>query len=289
MSPPLIIEPKDADLGGGAMVRRVLPNRRRRMVGPFTFLDHFGPMVVPAGAPFDVRPHPHVHLATLSYLFEGEVMHRDSLGCVARITPGDVAWMYAGRGIVHSERRPEDLRDRDVRAHGLQNWIALPLANEDDEPSFQHCPASSIPEREEAGVSVRVAAGEAFGLRSPVQPGFPLFYAAAEAGDDGGALTLPAELGERAIYVVAGSATVGDTEVAEHRLAVLPDGETPRIALSAGARAILLGGEPVGERVMYWNFVASTPEKIEAAKERWRSRGFPPIPGDDDEFIPLPD
>lgn len=284
----LFIEPRERDIGGGAKVRRLLPFRKRRMVGPFTFFDTWGPVTVPAGAGSDVLPHPHVHLATVSYFFEGQTTHRDSLGTVARVEPGDVGWMNAGRGIVHSERTPEDVRGVERGSHGIQAWVALPDAEEDSEPTFQHVPASGVPEDERDGLRLRLLAGEAFGLRSPVEVKSPLFYAEV-AGTSGGAIAVDVELGERAVFAVSGEMRVAGESLAERSMAVLRDGVPVEVHLEAGAVAMLLGGAPVGPRFMFWNFVASSKERLEAAAERWRALDFPLIPDDRDEHVPLPE
>lgn len=285
----LLIEARQRDIGGGAMVQRLLPVAKRRMVGPFTFFDAFGPVQVPAGAGVDVPPHPHVHLATVTYLFEGENVHRDSLGTEARIRPGDMGWMNAGRGIVHSERAPADLRAVARRIHGLQAWVALPEADEDSAPSFQHVAADRLPVIEREGCRLRVLAGEAFGARAPVDVFSPLFYVEVTAGPDGGGLEVPAALGERAVFTVRGGVHVDTHRVPPTTMAVLEDDRAPNLTLGPGAVAMLLGGAPVGPRHMYWNFVASTPERIEAAKARWRALDFPLIPDDQDEHVPLPE
>lgn len=285
----LLIQARKRDIGGGAMVQRLLPFSKRRMVGPFTFFDAFGPADVAAGGGVDVPPHPHVHLATVTYLFEGENVHRDSLGTVARIRPGDMGWMNAGRGIVHSERAPEELLGVARRSHGLQAWVALPDADEDSEPSFQHVAAERLPSLESGGLCLRVLAGEAFGARAPIDVFSPLFYVEVAAGQSGGEIELPSELGERAVFTVHGEVRVETQRVPPMTMAVIDDDSSPQLVLDPGAVAMLLGGAPLGPRHMYWNFVGSTPERIEAAIARWRTLDFPLIDDDQDEHVPLPE
>lgn len=275
---------------GGLWVRRVLPDRRVRRVGPFLFLDHFGPAQVPAGGGMNVRPHPHIHLATLTYLFEGAVMHHDSLGSVQRIAPGAINLMVAGRGIVHSERTPPDLRDRSFGLHGLQIWIALPRTHEDMAPSFSHHPAESLPVQVRGGVTLHQLVGEAFGLVSPVPTVSPMFYTSAllEAGAQ---LALPEAYAERAAYVVSGEVSCEGQAFGVGQMLVFRAGGAPGVvATAAGTRLALLGGAPLdGDRHMWWNFVSSDPRALEAAKRDWKSGRFPPVPSDPGERIPLPE
>jgi redox-sensitive bicupin YhaK (pirin superfamily) len=287
-----LIRGRPTDLGGLA-VRRVLPAAAVRWVGPFVFVDHMGPAPFAAGAGIDVRPHPHIGLATVTYLFEGEFVHRDSLGTEQRIAPGDVNWMIAGRGIVHSERTPADRRIAAHRAHGVQTWVALPDGHEDTAPAFEHHPARSLPQVDLPGAAITVIAGHAFGRRSPVNVRSPTLYCAA-ALEAGAALPLPAEHDERAVYVVDGSVTVDGTPVEAGTLAVLAHGAGVTAHSATGAQLMLLGGTPVGPRFVHWNFVASTRERIEAARRDWSSYGdaaarhrFGTVPGEH-EFIPLP-
>lgn len=272
---------------GGFQVRRLLPGHPIRMVGPFIFFDHMGPAVFPAGAGVDVRPHPHIGLATVTYLFEGAMMHRDSLGSVQRITPGDVNWMTAGRGIVHSERSPDDERAAGARLHGIQTWVALPGAHEDTEPAFSHHAKDTLPVIERPGVSMRLIAGSAFGKRAPVATFGEMLYLAIDL-TAGATLALPPEHEERGVYVVEGDVRVAGHPLAALHLGVLAGGETVEIAAVSKARLIVLGGEKMdGERIIWWNFVASTTGRIEAAKLRWARQEFPTVPGET-EFIPLP-
>jgi redox-sensitive bicupin YhaK (pirin superfamily) len=273
---------------GDFVVRRVLPSFQKPMVGPFIFVDHMGPIRLAPGTGMDVRPHPHIGLATVTYLFEGEILHRDSVGSVQAIRPGDVNWMVAGRGIAHSERTPAELRAAGPRAHGLQTWAALPKEREEVEPSFVHHPASSLPVVEMPGATVRVIAGHAFGARSPVDVFSDTLYAAAELAP-GASLRLPAEHEERGVYVVQGRAEIGGTTVAEGELAVLEEGPEVEIRVPGAATLMLLGGARMdGPRFIWWNFVSSSKERIERAKVDWRDDRFPPILGET-ERIPLPE
>lgn len=279
------------DLGEGFIVRRVLPAGRRQMVGPFIFFDQMGPTRFAPGEGLDVRPHPHVGLATVTYLFEGTIRHRDSLGVLQDIRPGDVNWMTAGRGIVHSERTPPELRATGSGVSGLQSWLALPRTHEDAPPAFVHHPAATLPRLALDGVELRVIAGEAFGRRSPVETFMPTLYVDAVLMP-GAAFEVPAEHVERAVYVAEGTATVHGTRCAAGELAVLGPGEPVVVEAVAGARVMLLGGDPMdGPRHIWWNFVASSDERIERARDDWRRHPdgrFGAIPGES-EFIPLPE
>jgi redox-sensitive bicupin YhaK (pirin superfamily) len=257
------------------------------MVGPFIFFDHMGPATFAPGSGVDVRPHPHIGLATVTYLFEGAILHRDSLGSVQRITPGDVNWMTAGSGIVHSERSPADERPAGPRLHGIQTWVALPQAHEGAEPEFSHHPKATLPSIERPGVAMRLIAGRAFGARAPVKTYSEMLYLAAEMAPEA-RLELPPEHEERAVYVVDGDVSVAGQAVAPYHLAVLAPGETVELAAATSARLMLLGGAKMdGDRIVWWNFVASSRERIEAAKLRWSEQRFAPVPGET-EFIPLP-
>jgi hypothetical protein len=281
-----VVDSRRRDLGGFE-VRRVLPFGGGRMVGPFIFLDHMGPVTFAAGQGVDVRPHPHICLATVTYLFEGEVEHRDSLGVVQTIRPGDVNWMTAGKGIVHSERTAAALRAAGHRLHGLQSWVALPRADEETDPAFHHFSATQLPLREADGVRMRLIAGEAYGLRSPVKVFSSMFYVEATC-DAGAMLELPVEHAERAAYVVEGGIEVDGTSFAEGTLLVFAEGEAVKLRAKGPTRVVLLGGAPLdGARHIWWNFVASSPERIERAKRQWADGKFAPVPGDT-EFIPLP-
>ena len=274
------------DIGGFA-VRRVLPSVPKQMIGPFIFFDHMGPARLPPGEGLDVRPHPHIGLATVTYLFEGEILHRDSLGSVQPIRPGDVNWMTAGRGIAHSERTPPELRRHGAGVHGIQTWVALPRASEEVEPSFFHHPRASLPVVEPPGAEVRVIAGHAFGVRSPVAVFTDTLYATAEL-EPGASLALPPEHEERGVYVVEGNVTIGDTGVEPGQLAVLASGNEVEIRAPFSATLMLLGGAKMdGPRFIWWNFVSSSKERIERAKDDWRGDRFGQIPGET-ERIPLP-
>ena len=283
------LAPQSRDLGGGLTVRRLLPSAARRAVGPFVFFDHFGPIEVEPGAHHDVRPHPHIGLATLTYLFDGAIMHRDSTGVVQRIEPGAVNWMSAGRGIVHSERTPRELVDRAHCSHGLQLWIALPEALEDSAPSFQHVPAERIPRARLAGATAHVVAGSAFGASSPVETASPTLAVVIDFDvATGTALALPAaDANERALYAVDHPIEVDGVKYDECTMVVLAPGTTPALAAPRGGRVVLVGGESLGHRFVSWNFVARTRERIRAAEDDWLAQRFPKIPGET-EFIPLP-
>lgn len=282
----LIIAPKVHDLGGFS-VRRALPQAQARSVGPFVFFDHMGPTRFAPGKGIDVRPHPHIGLATVTYLFEGAIEHRDTLGNVRTIRPGDVNWMTAGRGIAHSERTPAAERTGSHALHGIQTWVALPLHDEETAPSFHHHEAAELPHWDADGVRLRLIAGASFGRRSPVKTFSPMFYLAAEF-DAGASLVLPAEYAERAVYATDAPLRVAENELPAMRLAMLPAGREVRISCTAPARVMLCGGEPPdGERHLWWNFVSSSRERIERAKADWSAQRFGQVPGET-EFIPLP-
>lgn len=284
----LVIKPRARDIGSFS-VRRSLPSARRRLVGPFIFFDHMGPVDFEPGQGIDVRPHPHIGLATVTYLFEGEIMHRDSLGVEQAIRPGAVNWMIAGKGIVHSERTDPQVRATARRMHGIQTWVALPTALEQREPDFAHHPADTLPEIDRPGVHMRLIVGSAFGEKSPVEALSPIFYldAAAKAG---AAVPLPDEHPEKAVYVVSGEIETGGVVFGEGSMVVIADGAMPEITSKSGARLMLLGGAPIdGERLIWWNFVASSEALMEQAKADWKAGRFATIPGDDEEFIPLPE
>jgi redox-sensitive bicupin YhaK (pirin superfamily) len=272
---------------GGLEVNRVWPTARRRLVGPFIFFDHMVRAELPAGVGLDVPPHPHIGLATVTYLFEGEIMHADSLGCRQVIRPGEINWMTAGRGITHSERTTDDDRGRDSVVHGVQTWVALPKELEDCEPAFAHHGSSDLPEVEAGGVRLRILAGEAFGARSGVAPGFGLFYVEAR-GNATSTLRLAAGLGQRALYIVAGSIDVGSGRYDAGRALVFEDGDDVEVVFARDGHLMLFGGPPLdGERHIYWNFVSSSTTTIARARADWQARRFPPVPGDDD-YMTLP-
>jgi redox-sensitive bicupin YhaK (pirin superfamily) len=284
----LLLQPADKDLGGGFKVRRLLPAAKRRSVGPFVFFDHFGPATEQPGNAHDVRPHPHIGLATVTYLFEGAMMHRDSLGSVQEILPGAINWMTAGKGIVHSERKPERLLSASYVNHGLQLWAALPQAFEECDPSFEHTSASAIPQTVEQGVPVRVLIGSAFGHTSPVKTFAPTVYLDL-ALPAGVAFVLPAVAPELAVYVVEGDVTVDGTSVPVHTMAALPDGSGAALHAAAGARVMVIGGDALdGPRFITWNFVSSRRERILEAGADWKAQRMGQVPGET-EFIPLPE
>lgn len=283
----LVITPRTKDLGGFD-VRRVLPAVARRSVGPFVFFDQMGPAMFPAGDGISVRPHPHIGLSTLTWLFEGEILHRDSLGYVQPIRPGEVNWMTAGSGIVHSERTPEELLDKERPLFGLQVWMALPQDLEETDPSFQHVAAADVPSLERDGIKLSLVAGKGWGLSSPVKVYSETLYADVEAAA-GSVLTVPADHEERAIYPVRGAVEIGGVTFEAGTMMVLTPSLVVDILAPEGAHYVVIGGAPVdGKRHLYWNFVSSRPERIEQAKQDWREGRFAPVPGDD-EFIPLPD
>ncbi len=259
------------------------------MVGPFIFFDHMGPAEFAPARGMDVRPHPHIGLATVTYLFEGEITHRDSLGSHQAIRPGDINWMTAGRGIVHSERTSPELRRSGSNLHGLQLWVALPIADEETAPEFHHHPAGTLPALEHAGARLRVLAGTAYGETSPVHIFSPVFYVdvVMPAGCE---IPLPRDHAERAAYVATGVVTCGGERAAPGRMLVLTPAADVRLYAETDARVALIGGAPLGgKRYIDWNFVSSSTARIERAKQDWREGRFPKVPGDDVEFIPLPD
>lgn len=279
--------PATRDLGDGFQVRRALPSVARRMIGPFVFLDEMGPVAMSPGKGLDVRPHPHIGLATVTYLFEGEILHQDSLGVRQPIRAGDVNWMIAGRGIVHSERTPQALRAQGHSVWGLQSWLALPQHEEERAPSFRHHPASELPKTGAAGVQVRLIAGTLFGLRSPVKTLSPTFYADVSM-ERGSKVILRPEHEERAAYIAAGEVAVDGETYAPGRLVVFRPAIDVVLQARSPARLMLLGGETLGPRYMWWNFVSSSRERIELAKRDWTAGRFGAVPGDS-EFIPLPE
>ncbi|MGB8182541.1 MAG: pirin family protein [Stellaceae bacterium] len=284
----LVIEPRTRDLGDGFEVRRVLPYAKRHMVGPFIFFDHFGPTRFRAGTGLDVRPHPHIGLATITYLFNGEIMHRDSLGNAQPIRPGAVNWMTAGRGIVHSERTPPAVRQRESPIYGIQSWIALPRAREEIAPAFEHVPAASLPLIEGDGVSARLIAGTLFGKTSPVATQSPIFYADVTLRA-GATVTMAPDYTQRAAYLLEGAIDCAGARHAPPQMLVFDSKARAAITAREPARLLLLGGEPLdGERHIWWNLVSSSVERIEQAKRDWQAGRFPKIPGDSEEFIPLP-
>jgi redox-sensitive bicupin YhaK (pirin superfamily) len=282
-----LLRPHTKDLGGFE-VQRLLPSIEAQMVGPFIFFDHFGPASFLPGQGVDVRPHPHIGLATVTYLLEGAMMHRDSLGSIQRIEPGDVNWMTAGAGIVHSERTSPEDRASGQRLHGLQTWVALPKAHEQGEPSFAHYASASLPKITLPGVTMRLIAGTAFGQRSPASTFSPMFYVAADM-EAGSALDLYPEHEQRGVYAIEGELVIAGEALPVHHMAVLQPWSTVRIEARSRVLMVLLGGSKLdGERLIWWNFVASSKELIDSASARWREREFAPVP-DESEFIPLPE
>lgn len=282
----LILQAQAKDLGGGLRIKRLLPADQRQAVGPFVFMDHFGPVQVEPDSQHDVRPHPHIGLATLTYLFEGAMMHRDSLGVTQRIEPGAINWMTAGRGIVHSERQPEDLRGQRYVNHGMQLWLALPRSHEDCEPGFAHTPDAQIPSLELPGVKVRVLVGEAFGLRSPVATFSPTLYLDLTL-QAGASLRLPALAEEMAVYTVSGALSLDGAPLPEHELAVL--GADTLLHSPQASRCVVVGGAALdGGRYLWWNFVASRRQRLVQAAQDWREMRFGQVPGET-ESIPLPE
>ena len=284
-----VVVPRTADLGDGFSVRRALPSAQSRMVGPFVFFDHFGPAVFRSGKGLDVRPHPHIGLATVTYLFQGEIMHRDSLGTAAPIKPGEVNWMTAGRGIVHSERTGTERRAKGDNLHGLQMWVALPAAQEEIEPAFAHHGVDDFPMVRDNGTSVRVVVGQAYGARSPVATTSETLFADAvlKAGS-----TLPLDAGheERAVYVLDGEIDISGDRFGSDRLLVFRPGDAIAIRALTDAHLTIFGGATMdGPRHIWWNFVSSRKERIEQAKAEWAAGHFGKVPGDEIEFIPLPE
>jgi redox-sensitive bicupin YhaK (pirin superfamily) len=281
----ILLQARGKDLGGFS-VRRLLPTQQRKMVGPWIFFDHMGPAEFAPGTGIDVRPHPHINLATVTYLFDGEILHRDSLGTVQTITPGAVNLMVAGSGIVHSERERPEVRASAHQLHGLQLWLALPQADEETAPAFYHYPASTIPSAEVNSVAVRVLMGSAYGMTSPVKTFAQTLYVEAylQAGQQ---LQLP-PAAERAIYVVEGQLSLNTTLIAQHTIAILPADANLTIHATAASRMVLIGGETIGKRFIEWNFISSSKQRIEQAKQDWQQGLFPKVVGDEDEYIALP-
>jgi redox-sensitive bicupin YhaK (pirin superfamily) len=288
-TPMLIADARVHDLGDGFMVRRMLPVLQVRHVGPFVFFDHIGPATFAAGKGMDVRPHPHIGLATVTWLFDGAIRHRDSLGSLADIRPGEVNWMTSGHGIVHSERTPPDERDAGQKLHGIQVWVALPQADAEVAPEFHHHDRDALPRIRQPGVEAVLIAGNAYGERSPVKVFAPMFFLEVRL-EAGAELALPGEHAERGVHVVEGAVRWGELDVGAQQMAVQAGPSAPTLRAHEASRLMLFGGAPLdGERHLWWNFVASTPERIEQAKADWREGRFPIVPGDEKEFIPLPE
>ncbi len=284
----MVIVPRARDLGGFE-VRRALPSARKQMVGPFIFFDQMGPALMQPGQGIDVRPHPHIGLSTVTWLFDGSIYHRDSLGSSQPISPGELNWMTAGRGIVHSERTapPELARERKV--FGIQSWVALPKQFEETAPAFDHVEAHRLPVVDERGISARIIAGSLYGATSPVKTHSDLFYADVQMAA-GSALPLPVDHEERGVYVAEGEIEVAGQSFTEGRLLVFRPGDHITLRAKSNARVMLLGGEPMdGPRYIWWNFVSSSKDRIEAAKDDWKQARFAIVPGDEKDFIPLPE
>jgi redox-sensitive bicupin YhaK (pirin superfamily) len=283
----ILLQGRTHDLGDGFMVHRMLPSAERRSVGPFVFFDYFGPACFPPGKGIDVRPHPHIGLATVTYLFEGSQVHRDNIGSVQTIEPGDVNWMVAGRGIVHSERTGPDVRAAGHTLHGIQTWVALPKPDEEAAPRFDHFAMRELPVRDEGGVHLRLIAGHAYELASPVKVFSGTLYADAHFSAQS-ALPLTNEHAERGVLVIDGTVYIGGTTFEAGNMAVFDANENVVISASRKAHAMLFGGSPLdGPRHLDWNFVSSSMERIEQARADWQAQRFGHIPGET-EFIPLP-
>jgi hypothetical protein len=283
----IIVTPRESDIGGGFFVRRLLPSAALRAVGPFIFFDHLGPTTFEPGTGIDVRPHPHIGLATVTYLFDGEILHRDNLGCVQPIEPGAINWMTAGRGIAHSERTPPHVRSQRHTLHALQLWVALPEADEQTGPAFFHYAAAAIPLLAQDGASVRVLIGSALGVTSPVQTYSPTLCLEVVL-EAGATFRLPDDVEERGVYIVSGEVRVGKTEIATHSLALFEAGMEIELVAAEECRLVVIGGQPLGKRIVWWNLAATRRELIEEAKAAWKEGRFAPIP-EETEFAPLPE
>jgi hypothetical protein len=284
----LMVIPNAKDIGGFE-VRRALPTAKRRLVGPFIFFDRMGPAILRAGNAIDVRPHPHIGLSTVTYLFDGRIRHRDSLGTEMVIAPGDVNLMTAGRGIVHSERTPEELRGAPMSMSGLQTWLALPDSKEEVAPVFENTAVERLPQIDAEGISGRVVIGEFSGLRSPVATASETLYADLRLAP-GASVQIPADAEERAIYTLDGEVSIAGDRFPAERLLVFKPGEEIVVSSERGAHFMLFGGASLGsKRYIWWNFVSSSKERIEQAKQEWKTGRFDIVPGDEEEFIPLPE
>ncbi|WP_266160056.1 pirin family protein [Dyella silvatica] len=285
---PLLIDGRLHDLGDGFNVRRLLPVLQARHVGPFVFYDHMGPVVFAPGKGMDVRPHPHIGLATVTWLFDGAIRHRDSIGSLADIRPGEVNWMTAGRGIAQSERTPPEERRDGQQLHGIQVWVALPQADEEVAPEFHHHDAAELPRIRQPGVELVLIAGSGYGQRSPVKVFAPMFFIEAQL-DAGAELHLPIEHVERGVHVIEGEVSWDGLTVSALQMAVQSGAAAAPLRANKASRLMLFGGAPLdGERHLWWNFVASTRERIEQAKEDWSAQRFGRVSGDEGEYIPLP-
>lgn len=285
----LIIDKRIRDLAGGVNVGRLLPFRKRRMVGPFIFFDHIGPVDFAPGIPreLDVRPHPHIGLSTITYLYDGAITHRDSLGYEQEIRPGEVNWMIAGSGITHSERF-DYARKHGAHIHGIQAWVALPVGNEEDAPSFDHHEGAELPAWSEGGAFCRLIAGEAEGFRAKARTHSPLFYVHWDMAA-GSARRLASEYSQRAVYVAAGEIEIDHSRLTAGQMAVLAPAHEPTITALSPSIVMALGGETIGERFLFWNFVSSSKDRLEQAKEDWRQKRMKLPDADNLEFVPLPE
>jgi redox-sensitive bicupin YhaK (pirin superfamily) len=288
MPDALVIRPREHDLGDFT-VRRLLPVAQRRMVGPFVFFDHMGPADFPPGHGINVRPHPHIGLATITFLFDGQILHRDSLGSHQTIDPGDLNWMIAGSGITHSERVTDDKRATGQKLHGLQLWIALPVSAEECAPEFFHYPAADLPKGGEAGAAWTLIAGSAFGETSPAKTYSPMAYLDIKL-EAGACFQLPEGISEKAVYLIEGDIEIECQPLAPGELAAWNEGESLSVIAREDSHLVMIGGEPLPEpRTIFWNFVSSSKDRLEQAKQDWKAGRFPKVPGDEIEFIPLPD
>ena len=281
-----VLTPHVQDLGGFS-ARRSLPQPDLAVVGPFIFFDHLGPAEFEIGKGVDVRPHPHINLATVTYLFEGALLHRDSLGTVQEIRPGAINWMTAGKGIVHSERSPDAERESASVLHAIQTWVALPDEAEEIDPAFDHYPAADLPQWQVDEATVTLIAGQAQGRSSPVKTHSPIFYLDVK-WDGSGTVAIAPDYSERAVYSVTSGLTVDGEALEQHRLALLQPGQTVQLRAEGPARCVVIGGEPVGQRYKWWNLVSSRRDRIEQAKADWQAQAFESVPGET-ERIPLPD
>lgn len=272
---------------GGFMVRRLLPVGGYKNIGPFVFFDHFGPLDFAPGEGMDVAPHPHIGLSTVTYLFEGKILHRDNLGIVQAVEPGEINLMVSGKGIVHSERTAPEIRVTGQRSHGLQLWLALPGEDEDCDPAFYHYSAAEIPSLSENGCQIKLLIGEAYGLRSPVFTHCPTLYLECQL-ESGAKLTPPDDIEELGVFVISGQVKIGNDTINQHQLGILDTSQLESLTASKPSHLVVIGGEPQGKRHIYWNFVSTSRDKIERAKREWQAGKFPPVPGET-EFIPLPD
>lgn len=285
MTVDLIINPREKDLGGFS-VRRILPYAKRRMVGPWIFFDHMGPANLPPGEGINVAPHPHINLATVTYLFEGEILHRDSLGSHQSIHPGDINLMVAGRGITHSERESNQAKTARRNLHGLQLWHALPEKDEEIDPAFYHYPSGELPTFTQNEVPFKLMMGSAFGRTSPVKTFWETFYGEAQLKK--GQTFTPPDIEDLAVYVVSGGAEIDGQNLPSYSMAVLSPHSQANVSANEDSRLVFIGGKPMTTRYMYWNFVSSRKDRLEQAKLDWQEDRFPKVPGDEEAFIPLP-